>query len=160
MAGAGRPAGGNTAAARARRALLQKQSLLLTWITDEPAVFPKIRAHLGPADFEGEMYRETARLLWDQMESDPSAGAAARVISAFETQEQQEEAAAMFRLHLPEEEDRGAREKTLRELVYAVREASVDRMMAQSGGGGPSLQEILEAKKDLQALRSAKFYSS
>ena len=160
MAGAGRPAGGNTAAARARRALLQKQSLLLTWITDEPAVFPKIRAHLGPADFEGEMYRETARLLWDQMESDPSAGAAARVISAFETQEQQEEAAAMFRLHLPEEEDRGAREKTLRELVYAVREASVDRMMAQTGGGGPSLQEILEAKKDLQALRSAKFYSS
>ena len=80
---------------------------------------------------------------------------AASVISSFETQEEQEAAAYMFNSHLEGIEDKNDRAKTLRELVFFIKQASLDRM-TQSGGAG-SLQALLAAKQQLQSLRSARF---
>ena len=149
----GRQKGAGPGAAKALQALQRKQDLLLTWIVEEPAVFPRIDRYLGPGDFTGDLYRQAAGLLWKRMESGAPEGAAASVISSFETEEEQMEAASMFEQHLQSPEDPRERGKTLKELVYAVREASVERML--SGSGGVSLQEALAAKKDLQKLQRA-----
>ena len=149
--GAGR--GGGRGAAKALQALLRKQALLLTWIVEEPDVFPRVSRYLGPGDFTGDLYRQAAGHLWKRMESGAQEGAAAAVISSFETDEEQRAAASMFEQHLQAVGDPRERGKILKELVYAVREASVERML--SGSGGVSLQEALAAKKDLEKLQRA-----
>ncbi len=147
-----RPSPGPT---RAQKALWEKQCLLLTWIVDEPAVFRQVRQYLKPDDFDGPLYVRTASLLWDQMEGGADTVNAASVISSFETQEEQEAAAYMFNSHLQGVEDKNDRAKTLRELVFFIKQASLDRM-TQCGGEG-SLQDLLAAKQQLQSLRSARF---
>lgn len=148
-----RPVPGPT---KAQKALWEKQCLLLTWIIDEPAVFPQISQYLQPEDFDGPLYVQTAGLLWKQLNSSPEAANAASVISSFETPEEQEAAAAMFNLHLKGIEDKNDRAKTLRELVFFIKQASLDRL-TQSGGAA-SLQVLLTAKQQLQALQLVKFH--
>ena len=168
-AGARAATGGNGAAAarpfsrrlapgptRAQKALWEKQCLLLTWIIDDPRIFPQISRYLQPDDFDGEIYVQTASRLWDQLRKDPEAANAASVISSFETPQEQEAAAAMFNSHLEGIEDKNDREKTLRELVFFIKQASLDRM-TRAGGAG-SLQTLLTAKQQLQSLRSAHFH--
>ncbi len=145
----------NAGAARTRKALWEKQCLLLTWLADEPAAFPQVRQYLKPEDFDGPLYVQTARLLWEQLQGGSGAANAASVISSFETREEQEAAAYMFNAHLQGIEDKNDRAKTLRELVFFIKQASLDRM-TQAGGAG-SLQALLAAKQELQALRSARF---
>ena len=148
-----RPAPGPT---RAQKALWEKQCLLLTWIIDDPRIFPQISRYLQPDDFDGEIYVRTASGLWDQLRKDPEAANAASVISSFETPQEQEAAAAMFNSHLEGIEDKNDREKTLRELVFFIKQASLDRMTRIGGAG--SLQTLLTAKQQLQSLRSAHFH--
>ena len=148
-----RPAPGPT---RAQKALWEKQCLLLTWIIDDPRIFPQISRYLQPDDFDGEIYVQTASGLWDQLRKDPEAANAASVISSFETPQEQEAAAAMFNSHLEGIEDKNDREKTLRELVFFIKQASLDRMTRIGGAG--SLQTLLTAKQQLQSLRSANFH--
>ena len=148
-----RPAPGPT---RAQKALWEKQCLLLTWIIDDPRIFPQISRYLQPDDFDGEIYVQTASRLWDQLRKDPEAANAASVISSFETPQEQEATAAMFNSHLEGIEDKNDREKTLRELVFFIKQASLDRMTR--AGGASSLQTLLTAKQQLQSLRSANFH--
>ena len=147
----GRPAGGPT---RTQQALWRKQSQLLTWITEQPAVFSQVRQYLQPEDFDGRLYTETARKIWEQLEQGDKAVSAAALISGFETREEQEEAAAVLNTHLDGLEDGAERAKSLRELMFSVKEASVERMNRGDSGHSVSLQELLSAKQKLQTLRS------
>ena len=151
-----------SSAARAENALLTKQSLLLTMIVDEPSVFPLVKKYLTPSDFTGALFRTTAAALWEQMEHGGSPASAALVIAAFETPEEQEKAAAVLStraegVNSGAEPDPGGLSRTLRELVIAVKEASIERMSRPDGEKQVSLGELLEAKKQLQIIRGARF---
>ncbi len=146
-----RPAGPG----KAQKALWEKQCLLLTMIVDEPAAFPQVRKYLGPDDFDGALYEQTARLLWEQLEGGSPKANAALVVSSFETAEEQEAAAAMLNMHLEGVEDKNDRAKTLRELVFFIKQASMERIT--QSGGAESLQALLAAKQQLQSLRTAKY---
>ena len=124
-------------------------------IVDEPAAFSQVRKYLGPDDFDGALYEQTARLLWEQLEGGSPKANAALVVSSFETAEEQEAAAAMLNMHLEGVEDKNDRAKTLRELVFFIKQASMDRIT--QSGGAESLQALLAAKQQLQSLRTAKF---
>lgn len=126
----------------------------MTWITEQPAVFSQVRQYLQPEDFDGRLYTETARKIWEQLEQGDKAVSAAALISGFETREEQEEAAAVLNTHLDGLEDGAERAKSLRELMFSVKEASVERMNRGDSGHSVSLQELLLAKQKLQTLRS------
>ena len=140
---------------RAQKALWEKQCLLLTWIVDDPAVFAQLSRYLEPGDFDGAVYQRVADLVWEQMGSGSGTVSAASVISAFETEEEQESAASILNMHLEGIEDADDRAKTLRELVYFIKQASLERMT--QNGERQSLQELLSAKQKLQALRTVRF---
>lgn len=152
---------------RARAALLDKQRMLMTILVENPALFSGVKAWISPEDFEGDIFRRAAVVLWDQMDhrsGDPDgrAGAAAAVISSFETPEDQEAAAAMFNTRVPAEGEGGDPSpadtaRTVRELMISVKEAAVERMSGEDGGSAAPLQDMLAAKKQLQTMRSAKF---
>lgn len=149
---AGRAPAGPT---RAQKALWEKQCLLLTWIVDDPAVFAQLNKYLEPGDFDGAVYQRAAGLLWQQLQGGSGPVNAASVISAFETEREQEAAASILNMHLEGIEDADDRAKTLRELVFFIKQASLERMT--QSGGTQSLQDLLSAKQKLQALRTVRF---
>ena len=131
-------------------------------IVDEPSVFPLVNKYLTPSDFTDALFRTTAAALWEQMEHGGSPASAALVIAAFETPEEQEKAAAVLStraegVNSGAEPDPGGLSRTLRELVIAVKEASIERMSRPDGEKQVSLGELLEAKKQLQIIRGARF---
>ena len=111
--------------------------------------------YLEPGDFDGAVYQRAAGLVWEQMGNGSGTANAASVISAFETEEEQESAASILNMHLEGIEDADDRAKTLRELVYFIKQASLERMT--QNGERQSLQELLSAKQKLQALRTVRF---
>ena len=100
-------------------------------------------------------YTGKGGLVWEQMGNGSGTANAASVISAFETEEEQESAASILNMHLEGIEDADDRAKTLRELVYFITQASLERMT--QNGERQSLQELLSAKQKLQALRTVRF---
>ena len=120
-----------------------------------PAVFAQLNKYLEPGDFDGAVYQRAAGLLWQQLQGGSGPVNAASVISAFETEREQEAAASILNMHLEGIEDADDRAKTLRELVFFIKLASLERMT--QSGGTQSLQDLLSAKQKLQALRTVRF---
>lgn len=136
--------------------VIQAQKLLLTWIIERPGVFPTIRRYVFPEDFTTELYRQVAALLYQQEEEgnlNP-----ARIISRFENEKDQKEAAALFNAKLPRESLDGELEKILKETVVRVKRASVERMNKELDPSDiNAVQEMIRLRKALQDLEKTRF---
>ena len=144
------PAGGRESAAE--KAQRENEKLLLTWIADEPVVWPQIRDHIHAEDFPGEITRRAAERFFQLLEKDPEhpGAAAAGAVGIFTEEEEQREAAALFetRLKQPPED----REKALKDILTSVRRASVQRLAAQADEDPALLTQLISAKKSMEAL--------
>ena len=69
------------------------QRLLLTWLAEEPQIYPKIAAFLSAEDFTEELYRKVADRLFENLARGEVNAAA--IISMFPEEEEQREAAAI-----------------------------------------------------------------
>ncbi len=101
----------------------QVQSLLLTWMVEDPTIFDAVARYIGPEDFTGELDRAVAQEVFAQYEKGKVEPA--RIVGSFPEEEQQREAAGMFAEHLPSMEDREHREKALNEAVRRVKKNSL-----------------------------------
>ena len=138
------------------------ERLMLTWLADEPAIFPQIAPFLRPEHFMEGVGRQAAERYYRLLESGRSA-APASVIAMFETEEEQEEAASMFNTRLAGLQNTGDREKALRDILIAIRKDAAERERAQvlSGSGSSdagAMQRVLQTKKDLQDLRKIRLH--
>ena len=76
------------------------QGLLITWLTEDPSLFGRLRGFLTPEDFSEGIYRDVASLVYEGMKK-PGSGTA-RIISCFQSAEEQSKAAALFNAGLLE----------------------------------------------------------
>lgn len=126
------------------------QRLLLTWITDEPAVYQKIKSFISAADFTEELYKLVAERLFADLEQGQFNPAG--IISMFEDEEQQSEAAALFHTNLPQLETTQEREKAFHDIVYAVKKNSFEFYSSKLGADVSALNQVVEGKKALETL--------
>ncbi len=136
----------NTAEESSKRS----QRLLITWITDDPKLYNKIIRYISAEDFTEELYRRVAERLFQDL----SAGTynPAGIISMFEDEEQQREAAALFNTNLPELTTKQEREKAFHDIVYAVKKNSYEFFTAQIGSDMTALNKVIAGKKALEEL--------
>lgn len=99
------------------------QKMLLTWLVEEPSLFPKIRTLITPEDFTEETYRQAAKLLFEQYEKSGEANPA-QIVSTFDDEEKQREMAEVFHARIREGDTKGDREKSLNETIYRVKDNS------------------------------------
>ena len=126
------------------------QRLLLTWITDEPMVYQKIKSFISAADFTEELYKLVAERLFADLEQGQFNPAG--IISMFEDEEQQSEAAALFHTNLPQLETPQEREKAFHDIVYAVKKNSFEFYSSKLGADVSALNQVVEGKKALETL--------
>ena len=138
------------------------ERLMLTWLADEPGIFPQISPYLRPEHFMEGVGRQAAERFYRLIESGRDASPAS-VIAKFETEQEQEEAAAMFNTRLAGLQSTGDREKALRDILIAIRKDAAERermkVLSVSGSSDAgAMQRVLQTKRDLQDLRKIRIH--
>jgi DNA primase len=126
------------------------QRLLITWLVDEPAVYPKIKQYISPEDFTEELYAKVAEKLFAGLEQENFQPAG--IISMFEDEEEQRQAAELFHTSLPLLETRQEREKAFHDILLAVKRNSYEYYTARLGMDVNALTKVVEGKKALETL--------
>lgn len=130
----------------------QSQKLLLTWMMEEPTIYPVIKSYIGPEDFTENIYKTVAKQLFDQLEEgDINPGA---IMSHFEGEEEQREVASMFHTHLEELNSKTEREKALKDLLIKVKKYSLEQKTKDGSKGLKGIEKIVEGKKALEVLQN------
>ncbi len=126
------------------------QRLLLTWIVDDPALYPKIARYVAAEDFTEELYRQVAERLFRDLEAGRYQPAA--IVSMFQDEEEQRRVAEIFNTNLPRLETRQEREKALHDILYAVKKNSYEHLTAGLGADVTALSRAVAGKKALEEL--------
>lgn len=126
------------------------QRLLLTWIVDDPALYPKIARYVAAEDFTEELYRQVAERLFRDLEAGRYRPAA--IVSMFQDEEEQRQVAEIFNTNLPRLETRQEREKALHDILYAVKKNSYEHLTAGLGADVTALSRAVAGKKALEEL--------
>jgi DNA primase len=116
-------------AIRAKKApedgISKSQKLMLTWLIEDHSLFEKIKGLLGPEDFTEGIYKEVARLVFDQYEKEQTVNPA-KIITCFESKEEQSEVAALFSAGIRGDMDEAGWQKALTDTVLRLKENSLD----------------------------------
>lgn len=126
------------------------QKLLLTWLSEEPALYHKIKKFITVEDFTEPLYKQVAEKLFPDLERgifEP-----APIISMFQDEEEQREAASLFNTRLQGMTKEAEREKAFHDIVRHVKQDSFDYYTSRSGSDIKALDKVLLAKKALEEL--------
>lgn len=136
----------DTAAEGAKRS----QKLLITWLVEEPSLYAKVERYLSPEDFTQELYRRAAEKIFSGLQAGNVNPAA--VISMFESEEEQREAASLFHTKLPKLDSKQEKEKAFRDILIHVKQNSYAYANANLGNDVEALKRVIEGKKALEEL--------
>ena len=128
----------------------RSQRLLLTWITEEPALYPKIRPYIAAADFTEPLYKEVAERLFTDLEQGIFQPAA--IVSTFEDEQEQRAVAEIFNTQLQEITTPKEREKAFHDIIYAVKKNSFEYYSGRMGSDMNALSQVIAGKKALEEL--------
>ncbi len=128
----------------------KSQRLLLTWIVEEPEVYPKIRPYIRAEDFTEGLYRQVADRLFAGLEQ--GAFNPASIISTFEEEEEQRAVAELFNTKLAQLSTDQEKEKAFHDILYAVKKNSFEYYSARTGSDMEAINQVIQVKKELEEL--------
>ncbi len=126
------------------------QRLLITWIADEPKVYDKIKKYISAEDFTEELYRKVVDRLFKEL--DQGIFRPAGIVSTFEDEEEQRQAAELFNTNLPRLNTGQEREKAFHDILLSVKKNSYEYYTSRLGSDVGALNQVIEGKKALEEL--------
>ena len=145
-----RPKSGVQKKNTAAEGIKNSQKLLLTWLVEQPQLYRQISKYISPKDFTEGLYEKVADRLFEALEQGNINPAS--IISMFEEEEDQREAASLFHTKLERLESTAEQEKALHDIVCAVKRNSYERDSAQLGTDVAALNRVIAGKKQLEEL--------
>lgn len=145
-----RPKSGVQKKNTAAEGIKNSQKLLLTWLVEQPQLYSQISKYISPKDFTEGLYEKVADRLFEELEQGNINPAS--IISMFEEEEDQREAASLFHTKLERLESTAEQEKALHDIVCAVKRNSYERDSAQLGTDVAALNRVIAGKKQLEEL--------
>ncbi len=129
----------------------KNQRLLLTWLTDEPAIYPKVKRWVAPEDFSDDLYRSVATEVFAGMDSGNFSPAA--ILDHFTEDEEHRQVAEMFNTNLIDIETKDQRKKAFRDIIVGVRQAGFERKKKELKPDDPNFLTLtIQGKKELEKL--------
>lgn len=131
--------------------IIKAQKLILTWLTDDPALYKKIKDFLTPEDFAEGIFRDVAEMVYEQYENNGTVDPA-QIISRFSDKEEQASVAAIFSAQVQGELDESIRKKAIKDTIMKLKEDSLDRLSQKAIEANDTayLMEIIEKKAELK----------
>ena len=145
-----RPKSGVQKKNTAAEGIKNSQKLLLTWLVEQPQLYRQISKYISPKDFTEGLYEKVADRLFEELEQGNINPAS--IISMFEEEEDQREAASLFHTKLERLESTAEQEKALHDIVCAVKRNSYERDSAKLGTDVAALNRVIAGKKQLEEL--------
>ncbi len=145
-----RPKSGVAQKNQPEESMKKAQRLLITWISDEPDIYQKIKRYITAEDFTEDLYRKVAEKLFADL--DAGTYNPAGIISMFTDEEEQREAAALFNTNLPELTTIQEKEKAFHDIILKVKKNSYDYYTAKLGTDINALNQVVSGKKALEEL--------
>ena len=126
------------------------QRLLLTWLSGEPELFPKIHPYVSEEDFTDALYQEVALMVFQQLEKgEINPGG---ILNHFiNDEEQYKSVAAIFHTTLEDVSTREEREKAISDIVRRIKADSLERA-GRSINDLNALQRLLKQQASLKDL--------
>lgn len=119
--------------------------LLLSWLIEDPKLFGPVSERIKPEDFIEENFHTAAVLLYQQLEEGELIPA--KIINHFQDVESQKMAAQMFQTDFQTKMSAEEKEKALNELVFRIKEYSIDHRIRNLTDMGELQSLILEKKQ-------------
>lgn len=145
-----RPKSGAQRKSSAEENAKNAQRLLITWLSEEPGLYDKVRKYVSPRDFTVEIYRRVAERMFRELEQDTFKPAG--IISMFSDEEEQREAASLFCARLPRLDAGQEREKAFKDVLLSVKRNSYGYYVSRMGTDMDALTQAIEGKKALEEL--------
>lgn len=135
----------------------KSQKLLLTWLGEEPALYPVIREYISQEDFPDGLCRQAAVALFAQLEEGNLN--LAQIPGHFEGLEEQREIVSAFHETVKEVRTKAERAQALKDTILKLKENRLQRLREDHSPDGMQerFQKMLEEKKVLEALRKKEF---
>lgn len=153
-----RPKSGIHEKATPEEGIKKAQRILITWISEEPWIYPRISEYITAKDFTEDLYRKVAEKLLDGISTEGFEPAS--MISQFEDEEEQKIVAALFNTKISgldgrpiEMDSKQDREHALRDIVIKVKENSYEYYSKNLASDVNALNEVIQGKKQLEKLR-------
>ncbi len=133
------------------------QKLLLTWLSEQPALYPVIREYITPEDFPDEKCKAAAAELFAQL--DAGTVNLAQIPGHFEDLEDQREIVSAFHETIQEIRTDAQRSKALKDTILKLKENRLQRLREDHSPEGMQerFAQMLQEKKMLEALRRKEF---
>ena len=126
------------------------QKLFLTWLVEEPQLYPRVKQYISVEDFTEELYRKVAERLFEDLDKGEINPAA--IVSLFNDMEEQREVAGVFNTKLQEITTKQDREKAFHDILVALKRNSYEYFSSQLGADVNALKRAIEGKKALEEL--------
>ena len=129
----------------------KNQRLLITWLTEEPYLYGKVKEFLTPNDFTDELYGKVATQLFEGLGK--SGFSPAGIISLFQEESEQREVAELFDTKLEMLSTKQEREKAFHDVLMKVKENSLEYYSGRLGSDVTAINQVIEGKKALENLK-------
>ncbi len=130
--------------------LKMSQRMLLTWLVSDKQIYLKIKKWITPADFTVDLYRQTAEMVFAQLEQ--GGVSPAGILNHFiNDEEEYRDVAQVFNTELPAGMTKEEREKAFLETVKRVKKNSLDAA-GRSATDMATLQRIIKEQAALANL--------
>lgn len=127
----------------------QSQKILLTWLIEDDRIYPKIADIIGEDDFIDPFCHKVAEMLFEQLRNGNLNPAG--ILSRFESEEEQKNAAGLFHASLSEKMSPQEKEKALNETIQKVKKNSLD-YAGRNASDVDTLQWIIKEQAKLQNM--------
>ncbi|MCQ2082267.1 MAG: DNA primase [Lachnospiraceae bacterium] len=129
---------------------LKPQRMFLTWLIEEPYLYPKIKKYVTVEDFTEEIYQKVAKMVFDGLEEAKLNPAA--IISQFSDEEDQRKVAEIFNTKVGDLEGLQEKEKAFHDILYALKKSSYDYFSSKLGSDVTALNQVIQGKKALEEI--------
>ncbi|MCR4611923.1 MAG: DNA primase [Lachnospiraceae bacterium] len=135
---------------KGKAGLRETEGILLTWLFEEPNIYPKIAKFINPLDFQEGLYRDVATDLVKAYEEggdfDP-----ASIMCRFEDNSAHEEIAKMLHTKIDGIESDKDKEVLLKETLIKLKKEGLSSVDNAQAGAGARIRQI---KEDIRAIET------
>ena len=121
------------------------ERLLLTWLSEEPERYERIREYVSEEDFSDPVYRKIAARMFHDMAEGPPQPAA--ILNMFEDAEEQQTASEVFHTKLDAVSTAEEKEQAFRDIVVRIKQYRLE-------DGGIPIDQVVELKNLIERLRA------
>ncbi|MCR4779215.1 MAG: DNA primase [Lachnospiraceae bacterium] len=153
--GEDRSTGGYKKKKTGEEGIKESQRLLLTWLLDVPGLFDSINGIIDENDFVTPLYHTVAASVFEEYRNTGKVSPA-RIVSLFESKEEQAEAALLFNTTLSgEKQSKEELELSITETVKKVKKNSLDyeSKKASEEGNMSAFSDIIKEQAKIQNIK-------